>query len=358
MFISFDDGGHWQHFDLNMPQMPINDIKVHHGDLIVATQGRSFWILDDVSPLEQITPTTSQQPTTLFKPRDAYRVRQGGRGGGGGGFGGGGRGAGGAGGADPAAPQYSPPGGLVNFYLSSAPASGVRIDIADSTGKPVAAFSSEGSVALAAGDVVVAAATNSDDPAAAAPAGGGHGRGGAGAPAVRLTKNIGMNKFYWDFVNQTNGQAVPPGSYRVTLTAGDYKSTQPWRLLIDPRVAEDGVTAADLREQYQHNLRMREMSTEVQRVQRRLQDAQARLSSAQSGPAADTLQKVRAILSRVLDQPVRYGKPGLATHVRYLSGMTAQADQKIGRDAIERAVVLRKELDQIEAETNRVLGKG
>lgn len=355
LFISFNNGANWQSFQLNMPQVPINDIKAHHGDLVIATQGRSIWILDDLAPLHQIVPATSQQPTTLFKPRDAYRVRPaGGRGGGRGGRGG----AGGA--ADPAAPQYSPPGGVIDYYLGSVPAAGVRIDIADSAGKPVAAFSSEGSVALAAGDVVAATPTNSDDPAAAAAmagGGGGRGRGGAAPPRL-LRKDVGMNKFYWDFVNQTNSQPVPPGLYRVTLSAGSYTGTQPMRLLIDPRLAADGVTAADLREQYAHNLRMREMTAEVQRVQSRLQSVVSRLGSNASGAQADTLQKVRAILSRVLDQPVRYGKPGVATHVRYLAGMTTQADQKIGRDAIERYGVLRKELDAIEAETDRVLGKG
>src|SRR5215213_3109473 len=88
MFISFDDGAHWQPFQLNMPNVPINDIKIHKKDLIVATQGRSFWILDDLSPLHQVTAATAQAPATLFKPRDAYRVRvAGGRGGGGGGRG-------------------------------------------------------------------------------------------------------------------------------------------------------------------------------------------------------------------------------------------------------------------------------
>lgn len=354
MFISFDNGGHWQPFQLNLPNVPVTDIKVHHGDLILSTQGRAFWILDDLAPLRQITAATSQQSTMLFRPRDAYRVRQGGRGGGGG------RGAagGGAAAADPAAPQFAPLGGVIDYYLASVPPTGLRIDIADSAGKPVAAFSSEGSVALAASDVVITAPTNSDDPAAAAATGGG-GRGRGGAPPARiLRKDIGMNKFYWDFVNQTNSLPVPPGMYRVTMTAGPYTATQPMRLLIDPRAAADGVTAADLREQYAHNVRMREMTSEVQRLQRRLQDAATRLGASASGGQADTLLKVKAILSKVLDQPVRYGKPGLATHVRYLTGMTAQADQKIGRDAIERYGVLRKELDGIEAETERVLGKG
>jgi hypothetical protein len=160
-------------------------------------------------------------------------------------------------------------------------------------------------------------------------------------------------------VNQTNGQPVVPGSYQVKMTADGKSTTVPWKLLIDPRVASDGVTAADLREQYQHNIRMREMTAEVQRVQSRLQAVVARLAPGQgTGAMADTLAKARAILSKINDQPVRYGKPGIATHIRYLAGMTANTDQKIGRDAIERYQVLRKELDAIEAETDRVIGKG
>jgi hypothetical protein len=176
------------------------------------------------------------------------------------------------------------------------------------------------------------------------------------APPRTLTKTIGMNRFYWDFVNQANGQPVPPGPYQLTMTAAGKKVSVPWRLLVDPRVAADGITIADLREQYAHNIRMREMSAEVQRVQRRLQDAANRLANS-TGPQADTLKKIQAILSRINDQPVRYGKPGLATHVRYLAGMTTQADQKIGRDAVERYGALRKELDAIEAEANAVLGR-
>ncbi|HET9425241.1 MAG TPA: hypothetical protein VFO55_07720 [Gemmatimonadaceae bacterium] len=359
MFISFDDGAHWQSFQLNMPNVPINDIKVHQKDLVVATQGRSFWILDDLSPLHQITPSTSQQSSVLFRPRDAHRVRPaGGRGGGGRGAGGG---RGNAAGPDPAAPQYSPPGGVIEYYLASVPASGVRIDIADSTGRPVAAFSSEGPVALPSAGAAPATPTNSDDPAAAAAMavgqGGGRGRGGAGAPAARPSKTVGMNRFYWDFVNQANTMPVPPGTYRVTMTAGSYTATHPWRVLIDPRLTEDGITAADLREQYLHNLRMRDMSAEVQRLQGRLQTAQTRLTAAGGGAAADSLQRVRSILSRVLDQPVRYGKPGVATHIRYLASMTAGADQKVGRDAIARYQVLRRELDALIAETDRAIGR-
>jgi photosystem II stability/assembly factor-like uncharacterized protein len=344
MYVSFDNGGHWQSLQLNMPNVPINDIKVHKKDLVIATQGRSFWILDDLSALHQITPATAQGSATLFRPRDAYRVRvAGGRGGGGGGGRGAGGGRGNAAGPDPAAPQALPAGGIIEYYLSSVPAGGVRIDIADSAGRPVAAFSSEGSVALTAGEAVAAAPTNSDDPAAVA-AMTGRGRGGANAPAPRPSKNIGMNKFYWDFVNQANTLPLPPGRYTVKLTAGSYTASHPYRLLVDPRLVADGVTAADLREQYLHNLRLRDMSAEVQRLQGRLQ-------------AAGDNAQAKAILSRILDQPIRYGKPGLATHIRYLASMTSGADQKIGRDNIARYQVLRKELDGLIAEAARVLGR-
>src|SRR3954447_22445576 len=109
MFMSLDNGSHWQPFQLNMPNVPINDIKVFKKDLVIATQGRSFWILDDLSPLHQITATTSQQSATFFTPRDAYRVRVGGRG-----FGGG-RGAGRGSAPDPMAPQASPAGGVLEY---------------------------------------------------------------------------------------------------------------------------------------------------------------------------------------------------------------------------------------------------
>jgi hypothetical protein len=74
MFISFDNGGHWQSFQLNLPNVPITDIKVHRKELIVSTQGRSFWIIDDISSLHQLT-TQKIADVRLFKPRDGFRTR-------------------------------------------------------------------------------------------------------------------------------------------------------------------------------------------------------------------------------------------------------------------------------------------
>jgi len=133
---------------LNVPNVPINDIKIHHKDLVIATQGRSMWILDDITPLHQIAAQTASSASVLFKPRDAIRARIGG---GRGGFGGGG------GAALSGQAQFPPNGAPVNYFLGRAPSGPISIDIQDAAGKVIRHYSSE----------ATAAATNADEPAAA-----------------------------------------------------------------------------------------------------------------------------------------------------------------------------------------------
>lgn len=72
LYVSFDGGDRWSPFQLNLPVVPITDLKVHHQDLIAATQGRAFWILDDLTPLHQARHDITEQPLWLYQPRDAY----------------------------------------------------------------------------------------------------------------------------------------------------------------------------------------------------------------------------------------------------------------------------------------------
>jgi hypothetical protein len=101
-----------------------------------------------------------------------------------------------------------------------------------------------------------------------------------------------------------------------------------------------------LQEQFEHNMRMREMVTSVNSLATRLREAQRK--SPDDG-------RIVALAAKLLTEPVRYGKPGLQAHITYLAGMTSNVDQKIGRDAIERYQVLKKELDAIHAEAEQLL---
>ena len=153
-----------------------------------------------------------------------------------------------------------------------------------------------------------------------------------------------MNRFAWDVRNQA-GVTLPPAQYQVRLKTGAVNLTQPFNVLIDPRVAADGVTLADLQEQFEHNMRMREMVISVNQLVTRVREAQRK---------SPENARVLALAAKLLSEPVRYGKPGLQAHITYLAGMTSNVDQKIGRDAIERYQVLKKELDAIRIEAEQL----
>jgi photosystem II stability/assembly factor-like uncharacterized protein len=305
MFISFDNGAHWQPFQLNLPAVPVTDIKLHHDDLVVSTQGRSFWILDNLTPLHELTAQSSVTEVHLYKPRDGYRTR--------------------------VSPTLLGP--AIEYYLPSAPSGPVVVDVLDEKG-------------------VVVNSYNSDAPPAPA---GGRGRGGdeegdqegggrgRSIPPPKVTKETGLNRFVWD-VRDRSGLTVAPGAYQARLEVGDTTATQAFRVLIDPRVAQGGVTVADLEEQYDHNVRMRAMIDDVNQLIARLRAAQAKGKD----PRLD------AVAGQLLTEPVRYGKPGLQAQITYLAGMTTAIDQKIGRDAVERYGVLKKELDAVRAELDRI----
>jgi photosystem II stability/assembly factor-like uncharacterized protein len=319
MFISFDHGGRWQPFQLNLPNVPITDIKVHRKDLVVSTQGRAIWILDNLTSLHQLSSQLKPSEVHLFKPRDGYRTRVG--------------------------PTNLGP--VIEYYLPSATEQAVVVEILDTKGNVLNSY-------------------NSETPPPRAGRGGGPGMPGAGtagpesdpdaaptrrqAPPPRATKVAGLNRFAWDVRNQA-GVTLPPGQYQVRLKTGAVSQTQPFNVAIDPRVAADGVTVADLQEQFEHNMRMRELVTSVNQVVTRVREAQNKLRTSGGDPA-----RVTALAAKLLTEPVRYGKPGLQAHITYLAGMTTNVDQKIGRDAIERYEVLKKEFDALRQEADQVLG--
>ncbi|GAB1344842.1 hypothetical protein MASR1M101_39690 [Gemmatimonas sp.] len=324
LYISFDNGGHWQPFNLNMPIIPINDIRIHKGDLVIATQGRAAWILDNIAPLQQIGPTTASAAFTVFRPRDGYRTTTG----------------------------QSFLGPTVDYYLASAPSDTVRIEILDAAGKTVNSFKS----GVAPVQAPRRRFGEDDDPDESMMAGrGGRVPAMATGPTLNLvTKNAGMNRFVWNVQHQ-NGLGAPPGQYTARITVGSDTKTVPLRVRIDPRLAADGTTEADLQAQFAHNVKLREMVAEVNALLARVRTAETKYKGA-TGAAADTAKQVKEVSETLNTQPIRYGKPGLQAHITYLAGMTARADQKVGQDAVERYAYLRKELEAAKAKLDKAIG--
>jgi hypothetical protein len=345
MYLSFDAGAHWQPFQLNLPVTPVTDLKVAHKDLVVSTQGRSFWILDDLTPLEQLSDKAAAAAAWLFAPREAVRTPP--RGGGGG--------LGRASGV-----QYPPSGAGIDYYLRSAPADDITMEVLDGAGSLVRKFTSAGAAAEERPQEAAAAAAEDEE-------GGGFRMRGA---ATRLDKTAGMHRFTWDLrypgpwqsasrPEGPNGPMAVPGKYAVRLTVGSWTATEPLAIVEDPRVTKAGVTTADLREQFEHNMRVRQLVSDVNQTVAKLRAEQAKLRGAAPGSAAAAeLANLNDLAGRLVTPPIRYSQPGLQTHITYLYGMTNGADQKIGRDAIERYGSLRKSLDEITAELNRVTAAG
>jgi photosystem II stability/assembly factor-like uncharacterized protein len=223
-YVSFDDGDHWSSLQLNMPTTSVRDLVVHGDDLVAATYGRAFWILDDLMPLRQIDAATAATAALLFRPEKALRAR-----------------------LDlnqdtplpPEMPagQNPPDGAILDYYLSSAPGQDITLEIYDGAGKLVRQYSTKPEPA-------------STEPPPNVP------DYWLGHPEP-LTRNSGMNRFVWDlryspppvlrheypisalYQNTPGlplGAIVTPGTYRVRLQVNGHSYEQPLTVAMDPRV--------------------------------------------------------------------------------------------------------------------------
>ena len=224
VWVSFDNGAHWQSLRLNMPAVSVRDLQVHGDDLIAATHGRGFMVLDDITPLRQVDAAVAQAPATLYKPETAVRVRWD---------------------MNPPTPwrmpslPNPPPGAIIDYYLASNVSAPVTLDILDSSGHVVRHFSS-----AAPQQPLNPAKLDVPDwwP----------------RPPMNLSTRAGMHRFVWDMhyqpvraaaqfldANQAVRHNTPlaarspwvmPGGYTVRLTVDGHRYTQPLTVKMDPRV--------------------------------------------------------------------------------------------------------------------------
>ena len=383
-YVSFDQGKHWQTLQQNLPATPVTDIKVHHGDLVASTMGRAFWVLDDVSPLRQIaasvtkptrtrptdnpagvaqafrpagdvalaslrspqsvaatkptrTPSTASTATMhpiaaikpfdgsnvfLFTPAPAYRVHYQ------------------AATGRPDQPEYPAAGARVDYFLASSSGE-VKLEILDAAGTVVRAYSSE---------------------SRAAAGGRGGGRRGGGLPSA-LPRKAGMNRFVWDLRypggpagggdgeggggSGGGGPLVAPGAFKARLTAGGVTRTEPFTVKIDPRIAKDGVTVADLVEQMKFSLKVRDALAEARAVQ-------ARVRQAMDAKRGDQ-EKLQNAWDRLTTKSGPYEDQMFVDQLSNVNRSISQADQKVGASYYERFNQLMKEWAALKADAEMAL---
>ncbi len=237
VFVSFDDGDHWQPLRLNMPASSIRDLVVHNDDIVAGTHGRSFWILDDITPLRQLSAQTTASDTYLFEPQLATRVRRNVN-------------------TDTPLPpeepagQNPPDGAIINYYLKQDAGAPVTLEIFDKDNKLVRRFSS----------APAPAPVNEKD---------------FNVPVYWfrlpqiLSAKAGMQRFVWDLHYPAPkslrydypisaiyrdtplyplGASVMPGTYIVKLTVGGHSQTQRLNVRLDPRL---NTPAPALRQQFE-----------------------------------------------------------------------------------------------------------
>jgi photosystem II stability/assembly factor-like uncharacterized protein len=281
IYVSFDDGANWAPLQLNLPHTPVHDTAVHGDDLIVATHGRGIWVLDNISPLRQVSAEMAAETAHLFKPAVAYRER------GGGFFGGGG----------PArnAGQNPPAGAIVDYYLSSAPSSPITLDILDSRGQ------------------VLHHVTSANRLGAQPGAASGGRTGGPAGGASALPSRAGMNRFLWNYrvegptpipgifilETQGGGPLGPPGTYQVKLSVGGKDYTAPLEVKADPRVK---ATAADLEKQYEFAVKTRDRVSELHSAVNQMRASRVALEKAREGTNAQAINAVLRKMAAIEEQ--------------------------------------------------------
>jgi photosystem II stability/assembly factor-like uncharacterized protein len=228
IYFSVDSGAHWQSLQLNLPTTPIYDLVVHGDDLAVATHGRSFWILDNVSPLRQVNEAALSADAYLCAPVTAYRTT-------------GGRG---YSVPSPTVGQNPPEGATIDYYLKSSQKD-ISLEVIDSRGHLVRRYS----------PAKENANVNPSMP-------------------QDLPTSAGMNRFYWNLRTEavkppegtdedfgySDGPTVVPGMYQIKLTVAGKTYTQPLEVKLDPRVE---VSQADLQKQFDFAMETQQLMSRV-----------------------------------------------------------------------------------------------
>jgi photosystem II stability/assembly factor-like uncharacterized protein len=249
VFVSYDAGASWQSLQLNLPVSPIHDLVLKNNDLLVATHGRSFWILDDISPLRQLAGHSPEGEMLLLNPALTYRVHF--------------------------PDQFErhrpvgenpPNGAIVTYFFRSAPKGEVTLEILDDKGALIRRYSS-------------IEKKQSETPPEWPD---------LQPPQEAIPVGPGFNRFTWDLRYagphklpgevlaefRSRGPMAPPGNYQVKLSADGKSLTVPLELKMDPRVS---VSAADMAKEFELELKIRDTLSSIHETIQEIREARVQL---------------------------------------------------------------------------------
>ena len=286
VFVSNNAGQDWESVQLNLPTTPVHDLVIHDNDLVVATHGRSFWILDDISPLRQAGPESKKADVWLYNPAPAWRVHA-------------------------AAPpkeattsgQNPPPGAVIYFDVKEKPKA-ATLEILDGAGKLVRRYSSSELEPLEE-------PLDPDDD----------------KPKNQLEIKPGMNRFVWnlrydgaprvkdyylfEYEEGSKGPMALPGKYQVKLTVDGKTLTAPLEVKPDPRLQ---VSAADLEKQFATLMEIRgelarvyTAANQIIDLRAQLQDLQKRVKFAEAQALDEKLGALQERLLNLNEDSLNYG---------------------------------------------------
>jgi photosystem II stability/assembly factor-like uncharacterized protein len=285
VFVSFNDGADWRSLQLNLPRVPIHDLIVKDDDLVVATHGRSFWILDDLGPVRQFTDQIAKGEMHLYTPSVAYRRQNP---------------------DSDEAPkpilvgQNPPAGAIIDFYVKDAPKGETRIEILDSQGQVIRKFSSQKTE-------IPDEPPDPDDK----------------KPEKEIKVEAGLNRFVWNlryesasrvpgyYLWEYNGGArgplALPGTYQVRLTVDGKSQTAPLEINLDPRVQ---VSQADLEKQFNLLLQIRDELNRVYSSVNQIEDVRAQTEAMKRRlPAEESIRPVASSADSLATKLVSIREP-------------------------------------------------
>jgi photosystem II stability/assembly factor-like uncharacterized protein len=323
VFVSFNDGASWVSFQQNLPVTPITDIKIFRGDLVLSTMGRGFWILDNITSLRQPEINALGDKPVLFKPDTTIRYRY-------------------PMATRPDFPKYPETSVLIDYYLPKGSTDKVSLDILDASGNTLVSIVSDSSLITTQvteiEDMNMSRTFRYFDP--------------------KLETKEGLNRFAWNLSQKgawhksikrrfKNGPMVPPGNYKAKLTVNSTSYEQPFEIVIDPRVAAEGLTEADLEAQLNMQLKVQDLLSQARRLQEDLEQQAKKLKGQTAKADKDKLAKIEAMIKELKNDEGAYPQQMLVAQISYLLYMVDSADQIPGKDVEMRLQVLSTQLEAL-----------